>query len=213
MQGGKAVLPSGTRLPSPPRQPRARGRPGTMRRLGTRPSPQGRRRRRGWLPAGSAAGWAAPGGSAIRGSPPPERRGWSCGGFAFGARRLLDIQQVLGAPCRTFCRDEVLPGNERRQQPVEVHFHTSRPSFSEDRTRDTHQDVHAYRWHTHLVEVPFLGEIGCGQIRQRRAEFAQGAIDGCGVGRVGADPEVQVFGVTRLGVLDQRTAADDQIGP
>ena len=39
-----------------PRQPRACGRPGTMRSLRRRPSPQGQRRRRGGLPAGSAGG-------------------------------------------------------------------------------------------------------------------------------------------------------------
>lgn len=145
------------------------------------------------------------------GFPTCRSRRTTFGRLAFGLGELFDIQQVLRPPRRPFGRNQVFTADERYNQTVKVHFHASRPGFIEDHTRDAHQDVHPHRWYTHLVKVAFLGKVGLSQVRQRRAEFPQGAIDGSGIRRVGANPEIQVFGVSWFGVLNQRIAADDQV--
>jgi hypothetical protein len=62
-----------------------------------------------------------------------------------------------------------------------------------------------------LVKGSLLGEVRLGEIRQRSPESLEGMEDGSGILRRRLNPEVEVLGVTRFGVLAHRIAADDQV--
>ncbi len=95
--------------------------------------------------------------------------------------------------------------------PVQSVFHALPVAFDKIDSRDRGGDLNSDRWHSQADDLPRLQEQLRRQVGKVEAEFLQGGDNAMGVGWVYRDPYVHVGGRTRITVVIDRVAADEQV--
>lgn len=114
----------------------------------------------------------------------------------------------MWAASGAFRNNKVLARNKRYWKIFKLHVHSSLPGFRKFQARNTHQDIYSHWGNAHLVKIAFLGKIRFGQSFKGSAKLTERLVNCCGVCRICAYSEVQVFGKTGFGVLDNCVTAN-----
>ena len=123
----------------------------------------------------------------------------------------LQIQQVLGPAARALRFPKGLEAEDMDGDAVIRSGDALCPCRRKIQTGDSHEDINAIGRHADLINQFRVLEVRGNNVRERRAKPAQGKHGSFCVVRRRVDPQVQVLGVPRLGIMDHRMRADHQI--
>ncbi len=122
----------------------------------------------------------------------------------------LEIGKILGSASCLLGENQVVPGQKGdfdRSQPLPD---PPSPSRAELKTGNRRHQVDAIGWITQLDELAGLGEVGAAKSQFSEAEIVQRQEEPVYVLGFSVDPEVDVLGVARSGMVRERVSANDE---
>jgi hypothetical protein len=105
----------------------------------------------------------------------------------------LDVEEVLLAPSSTLVDEEMLVGQHGGSLVRESGWDSAGPSLLEDHAVNGSDHVDSNRLNTHLEDEARSRKVFNGQVMEWGAKVGQRGENAFGVGRMRANPDIEVF--------------------